>query len=106
MRIGGGNLKSLVVLVIASVCAYWMLWTNFYAIVFDAWMSPLTINLGKLGMKSQALDAIVGGVTGMQMAVSAPAYLFRTNAAEALNFKTQGSTVSGVQLGLSYFLAP
>ena len=52
------------------------------------------------------LAALSSGVAGANLAVSAPAYLFRTAASEALNFKTAGSTVSGVQLGVSYFLAP
>lgn len=52
------------------------------------------------------LAALSSGVAGANLAVSAPGYLFRTNVAEALNFKTAGSTVSGVQMGVSYFLAP
>ncbi|MBI4984269.1 MAG: YeeE/YedE family protein, partial [Rhodocyclales bacterium] len=66
VRIGGGNLKSLVVLAIASVMAYLMLWTNFYATVFDSWMSPLMINLGSSGIKNQTLDAVLGGLLGIQ----------------------------------------
>jgi len=66
VRLGGGNLKSLVVLVVASLCAYAMLWTNFFSIAFDSWMAPLSISLGKFGIKSQALDAIVGGMLGME----------------------------------------
>ena len=66
VRLGGGNLKALVVLVIASLCAYLMLWTNFYAVAFDSWMAPLTINLGKFDIKSQALDAIAGGIMGIE----------------------------------------
>ena len=66
VRVGGGNLKSLVVLVIASTMAYLMLWSDFYGIVFDSWMAPLTINLGSAGIKAQTLDGIVGGVMGME----------------------------------------
>ena len=65
VRVGGGNLKSLVVLAIASVMAYLMLWTNFYANVFDSWMAPLTINLASAGIKSQTVDGILGGILGM-----------------------------------------
>lgn len=46
------------------------------------------------------------GVAGMNLAVSPPGYLFRTAVGEALNFKTNGSTVVSVQLGVSYFNAP
>ena len=52
------------------------------------------------------LAALSSGVAGANLAVGAPGYLFRTATAEALNFKTAGSTVSGVQMGVSYYLAP
>jgi len=64
IRIGGGNIKSIVVLAIASVAAYWMLWGDikgegFYDVVFGSWINPTIINLG-----SQELGAIVAGMTG------------------------------------------
>ncbi len=65
IRIGGGNIKSLVVLAIASIMAYFMLWSDFYSIAFDSWMAPLAINLGGMGAKSQTLDGILGGIAGM-----------------------------------------
>ncbi|MDD5296840.1 MAG: YeeE/YedE family protein [Rhodocyclaceae bacterium] len=70
VRIGGGNLKSLVVLAIASIMAYLMLWTDMYAIAFDSWMSPLAVNLGKAGIKSQELGALLGGLLGMENTVA------------------------------------
>jgi uncharacterized protein len=55
------------VLAIASIMAYFMLWSDFYGVVFDSWMAPLSINLGPLlGAKSQTLDSILGGVAGME----------------------------------------
>jgi uncharacterized protein len=67
VRIGGGNIKSLVVLAIASTAAYFMLWSDFYGIVFDSWMAPLSVNLGPLlGAKSQTLDSVLGGIAGME----------------------------------------
>ncbi len=65
VRIGGGNIKSLVVLAIASTMAYLMLWTDFYGNFFDSWMSPLTLKLGEMGAKSQTLDGVLGGLAGM-----------------------------------------
>jgi len=70
VRIGGGNLKSLVVLVIASTMAYLMLWSDFYGIVFDSWMAPLTVNLGGADIKAQTLDGILGGVMGIENTAS------------------------------------
>lgn len=65
IRVGGGNLKSLVVLVIASIAAYIMLWTNFFNTVFMSWMGPTIIDLGKRGIASQELGALFGGMFGM-----------------------------------------
>jgi len=69
IRIGGGNIKSILVLAVASYCAYLMLWGDikgegFFEVVFNSWMAPTAINLGGLGMQSQELGAIVAGVTG------------------------------------------
>jgi uncharacterized membrane protein YedE/YeeE len=61
VRIGGGNLKSLVVLVIASLCAYLMLWTDFYGSVFHPWIAATTVDLTGAGMQSQALGDVFGG---------------------------------------------
>jgi len=61
VRLGGGNIKSLVVLVIAATCAYLMLWTEFYGQVFNSWIVATTIDLGKSGLQSQALSELFGG---------------------------------------------
>jgi hypothetical protein len=52
------------------------------------------------------IAALSSAVSGANLAVAPPGYLFRTAAGEALNFKTNGSTVISVQLGVSYFQAP
>jgi hypothetical protein len=69
VRIGGGNLKSIVVLIIASIAAYYMLWgdiggVGFYDLFFNSWIAPSTIDLSAHGMASQELGAIVAGFTG------------------------------------------
>lgn len=66
VRVGGGNLKSLVVLAIAAVMAYLMLWTPFYEKLFHPWVSATTIDLAKHGVNSQELGAVIAGVSGMQ----------------------------------------
>ncbi len=71
IRVGGGNLKSVVVLVIASVMAYLMMWTSFFEIAFMSWIGPTSVSLAKFGIPSQELPAIVAGVTGME---SSPAF--------------------------------
>jgi len=69
VRIGGGNLKSVVVLAIASIAAYYMLWgdiggVGFYDKFFNGWIAPSTIDLSAHGIVSQELGAIVAGLTG------------------------------------------
>jgi uncharacterized membrane protein YedE/YeeE len=69
VRLGGGNMKSLIVLVIASIAAYYMLWgdikgAGFFDVVFNSWIAPTSIDLGAHGINSQELGAIVAGLTG------------------------------------------
>jgi hypothetical protein len=65
IRIGGGNLKSVVVLIIAMFFAYLMLWTDFFNTVFMSWMSPTIVNLSAYDMQSQELSAVLGGLFGV-----------------------------------------
>jgi uncharacterized membrane protein YedE/YeeE len=71
VRIGGGNLKSLVLLVgFAGPAAYMMLWgsigeAGFFDTVFNSWIQPTAISLQNFGIQSQELGAIVGGLFGM-----------------------------------------
>lgn len=73
VRIGGGNIKSLFVLVIASLAAYLMLWGDikgegFFDVVFNSWIQPTAINLSQYGIQNQELGSIVAGVAGMDAA--------------------------------------
>ena len=69
VRIGGGNVKSVMVLVIASIAAYFMLWGDingegFYDAVFGRWIAPTSIDLNAYGIPSQELGAVVAGISG------------------------------------------
>lgn len=66
VRIGGGNLKSLVVLVIFSICAYLMLWTPLYENAFLPWVSATTINLAQYGVPNQQVGTILAGMVGLE----------------------------------------
>ena len=72
VRIGGGNVKSVMVLVIASIAAYFMLWGDingegFYDAVFGRWIAPTSIDLNAYGIPSQELGAVVAGISGAAM---------------------------------------
>jgi hypothetical protein len=51
-------------------------------------------------------QAVSSGITGANLAVGGPAYLFRTGIGESLSFRSPNSTVAGVKLGVSFFRAP
>lgn len=65
VRIGGGNVKSLVVLLFGGIMAYLMTMTNFYYYVFDSWIGPTSIGLGRFGIDSQQVSAIIAGMVGV-----------------------------------------
>jgi uncharacterized membrane protein YedE/YeeE len=62
VRIGGGNVKSLTVLVVAAVCAYLMLWTPLYEKAFFPWIQATSIDLARHGMPTQEVGSIVAGM--------------------------------------------
>ena len=64
VRVGSGNLKSLVVLAIAAIMAYLMLWTPFYEKLFHPWVSATTIDLAQRGVNTQELGAVISGMFG------------------------------------------
>jgi hypothetical protein len=64
VRVGSGNLKSLVVLAIAAIMAYLMLWTPFYEKLFHPWVSATTIDLARHGVNTQELGAVISGMFG------------------------------------------
>ncbi|HEY0635193.1 MAG TPA: YeeE/YedE thiosulfate transporter family protein, partial [Gammaproteobacteria bacterium] len=90
IRIGGGNLKSIVVLAIIGVIAYFM--TNpfpgsdntLYSVLFYGWTNPLAVNMGS----AQDLGTVLGGdnaamarlVIGLLLALGLTAYAFKSAA--------------------------
>jgi uncharacterized membrane protein YedE/YeeE len=72
VRIGGGNLKSLVLLVaFAAPASYLMLWGSigdqgFFDRMFNSWIQPTAINLQKYGMESQGLGAVASALVGVK----------------------------------------
>jgi len=65
VRLGEGNLKSLVVLVIMAVAASAMLFSSFDYWVFLQWMSPVSIDFTELGINSQDLGSVLSGLAGV-----------------------------------------
>ncbi len=68
IRIGSGNLKSVVVLGVAAIFAYLMVWTDLYAVAFHSWIAPTTVDLQRYGIRSQALSDVMAGAVGSDRA--------------------------------------
>ena len=62
IRVGGGNLKSLVVLIVAGIMAYVMTRTDFYGIIFHSWMNPISLDLAQIGILDQSLPTIISSI--------------------------------------------
>ncbi len=67
IRFGGGNLKSLVVIAIAAVMAWFMTRGDLYALLFHSWIEPLTPNLKAFGADSQDIGSLAGIVAGQAL---------------------------------------
>jgi len=65
IRIGGGNMKSVFVLLVGGIMAFLMTKTDFYHYGFHIWMSPLTINLQSYGIDSQQITTLIGSLFGI-----------------------------------------
>lgn len=66
VRIGEGNLKSLVVFLCISAAASLMLFTSFDYQVFLRWMMPLSINFAAYGASGQDLASLVFTLVGVE----------------------------------------
>jgi uncharacterized membrane protein YedE/YeeE len=64
VRIGGGNIKSVVVLLVASFFAYLMQFTSFYEVLFYNWLNPLAIDLTLRDISHQDLGTVASVATG------------------------------------------
>ncbi len=107
VRIGGGNLKSIVVLAIASACAYAMLWTNFYDTVFGSMMSATTINLAAAGKASQALGDLTGvgnAAFGAALALALLAYAFSSSDFRGSSDHILGGAVIGLAVIVGWYV--
>ena len=108
INIGSGNMKSLMVLVIAGLMAYLMTKTSFYEQVFYSWISASTIDLTRYGISSQALPDMLSVLSGTDDASTLSSVLGFSIAAILLFFafrgkhflKNSNNVIAAVVIGL------
>ena len=66
IRIGGGNIKSIFVLIVAGLMALLMTRTYFYGLLFHSWMNPISPDLAKLGISDQSIQTMFSFITGIE----------------------------------------
>lgn len=64
IRIGGGNIKSIFVVIVAGYFAYLMTKTAFYENLFHPWVTATTIDLTQYDIASQDFGGIFAGLFG------------------------------------------
>ena len=64
IRLGGGNIKSIFVLLAIGAMSYLMIFTNFSYDAFLSWMEPAFIDLGAMGVDNQGLGSVIAYAAG------------------------------------------
>ena len=64
VRVGSGNLKSLVVLLVGMIASYLMLWSPLFEKAFLPWVQAASINLAQHGMPTQQAGDVISGALG------------------------------------------
>lgn len=70
VRIGGGNLKSVVVFGALGAVVYLMLATPIFDIAFMSWIRPTSLNLSRFGIAGQDVGAIASKLAGADLSTS------------------------------------
>ena len=108
VRLGEGNLKSVIVLVVMALSASVMLFSSFDYFVFLQWMTPVSVNFTDYGISGQDLGSVITGLTGLD---ASPGMLLLPALAVGLamliwvfkdpQFRTNGELVfAGLSIGL------
>jgi len=71
IRIGGGNIKSIIVLIVAATVAYIMLHTDFFGLYMLPWISATTLDLAVHGISGQDIASLVGASATVKIVIGA-----------------------------------
>jgi uncharacterized protein len=70
VRIGGGNLKSLLVAVMVGLVVYLMFTTQLFSISVMSWVGPTIVDLSNFGIRDQTVGGVVGAIAGIDTAAT------------------------------------
>lgn len=116
IRAGAGNLKSVVVIGVAAVFAYLMIWTDFYARAFHSWLAPTAIDLQQYGMRSQGLGDVLAAlsdtgdaagldrIAGWTLAAAIAVFVFSSRDFRASFDNVLGGIVIGLAIVAGWYL--
>ncbi len=71
IRLGGGNIKSIVVLIAIATVAYIMLHTDFFGLYMLPWISATTVDLAARGISGQDIGSIIGASATVKIVIGA-----------------------------------
>lgn len=115
VRLGGGNLKSLIVLFAVGLLAVAMTRGELYALLFHGWMRHLNVNLNAWGLTSQGLDTLISRLldsnpvrTRIGFGVAAAAgliiFVFRSEDFRASSRLISGGLLIGLTVAAGWWL--
>ena len=110
IRIGAGNIKSVFVLIVASIMAYIMLHTDFFGLYMLPWISATTIDLAKYGIKGQDIGSLLNAplllklFIGEFIAVVMLWYVFKSDEFRSSFDNILGGVVVGVAVIIGWYI--
>jgi uncharacterized protein len=70
VRIGTGNVKSLLAALMLGLVVYFMFTTQLFNVSVMSWAAPTIVDLSRFGLEDQAVGTIVAGILGMNPAAT------------------------------------
>lgn len=110
IRLGGGNFKSVIVLIVAATVAYIMLHTDFFGLYMLPWISATTLDLAAFGISGQDVGSIVGASAAMKLVIGAVIasvmlwYVFKDGEFRSSSDNILGGMVVGLAVVIGWYL--
>ena len=110
IRIGAGNIKSVIVLIVAATMAYIMLHTDFFGLYMLPWISATTIDLARYGIKGQDIGSLLSAPAllklfiGEAVALGLLLFVFKSSEFRSSFDNILGGVVVGVAVIIGWYI--